>query len=352
MAVNFLDTPEKGKYGEQGYTASKKGLFSTLGDIMVKVGVGLESPEALAQLQQREMEAQMEFDKYRQSRLDLEQERKDRLAREAFERELKVLEAGFLPPEAKGTGLTGREGLVPIAGQFYQRDPMANLKTQLANEKAMADLQETRGKSQLLEKFLAGGAGEAPPGTTFNAGGFNIPLNPGPTADMRNAAVSTDQAANLIQDLQQQAQNLKGGYPGMAEIGKAFLNRGAGRSADYVLYQDSLPSAAVAFYRGVTGDTRLSDADAKARALPLLWKPSESEDVRKKKFTFLNRMVEARQKLLGSGKYPDGVIPISDLRKAADTSDAGGVKKFVVKGKTYNIPADQVEEFKKDMGIK
>lgn len=141
-----------------------------------------------------------------------------------------------------------------------------------------------------------------------------------PTTDMKNALKSAQQAGSLIQDLQQQASVLKGGYDGIGELGKMALNRGAGESANYKLYMDTLPSASVSFYRAVTGDTRLSDSDAKARALPLLWHPSEAEDVKTKKFDFLNRMIVAREKLLNSGKYKaDDVIPLSALKKEAET---------------------------------
>lgn len=141
-----------------------------------------------------------------------------------------------------------------------------------------------------------------------------------PTTDMKNQLKSIQQAGSLIQDLQKQAEGLKGGYAGIAELGKMTLNRGSGDSANYKLYMDTLPSTSVSFYRAVTGDTRLSDSDAKARALPLLWHPSEADDVKVKKFDFLNRMVTARGKLLESGKYkPDEVIPLSVLRKEADS---------------------------------
>lgn len=148
--------------------------------------------------------------------------------------------------------------------------------------------------------------------------GSKLVSNPNaPTADMRNQGISASQARILWDDLKGQSEGLKGGYPGLLEKSKAIINRGSGDSANYKLYTDSLPSSAVALYRALTGDTRLSDADAKARALPLLWEPSEATDLRDKKNNFIDRMIGAREKLLGSGKYADGVIPLNDIKKAA-----------------------------------
>lgn len=170
-----------------------------------------------------------------------------------------------------------------------------------------------------------------------------------PTADMRNAAVSADQAKLLWDDLRGQSEALKGGYEGIGELGKMMVNRGAGDSAKYKTYTDSLPSSAVGLYRALTGDTRLSDADAKARALPLLWNPSESTDVRSQKNAMIDRMIEARLNLLKSGKYQDGVVPLADIKKAAQSVNQS--QSFNIDGKTYNIPADKVEAFKKAKGL-
>lgn len=148
--------------------------------------------------------------------------------------------------------------------------------------------------------------------------GSKIIQNPNlPTADMRNAGVAATQARVLWEDLKSQSQGLKGGYAGMLEMGKAALNRGAGESGNYSLYTESLPSSAVALYRALTGDTRLSDADARARALPLLWNPSQDVTLRDKKNSFIDRMIDSRERLLNSGKYDNGVIPFEAIKKEA-----------------------------------
>lgn len=181
--------------------------------------------------------------------------------------------------------------------------------------------------------------------------GSQVIANPNaPTADMRNQAVTTEQAKNLWNEVKAQSEGLKGGYEGMFEMGKAALNRGKGESGNYQLYTENLPSSAVGLYRALTGDTRLSDADAKARALPLLWEPSQDVSLRTKKNEFIDKMINSRERLLSSGKYKDGVIPLSDLQKTAKEEESGQI--FNVGGKTYNIPANKVDAFKKAKGIK
>lgn len=177
--------------------------------------------------------------------------------------------------------------------------------------------------------------------------GSQVISNPNaPTADMKNNMVTVKQVSSLMDDLKSQAYGLKGGYAGMEENVKSVINRGKGKSADYKLYNDSLHATSVAFYRAVTGDTRLSDADAKTRAYPIMWKTSEHTDVRDKKFGFMERMVSAREKLLEGGINPESLKPgefFDMIKKEAES----GTQTFNVGGKIYNIPADKVEAFKK-----
>jgi hypothetical protein len=124
-----------------------------------------------------------------------------------------------------------------------------------------------------------------------------------PTADMKNALTTTRQAKSLINSVVKQSESLEGGYKGAMEIGKAAINRGKGESAKYRTYLSTMPATAVSIYRAVTGDTRLSDSDAQARAYPLLWHPNEDVDVRKQKNDYIQSMVLAREALLSSGKF-------------------------------------------------
>lgn len=61
------------------------------------------------------------------------------------------------------------------------------------------------------------------------------------------------------------------------------------------LYDQNRPATAVSLYRALTGDTRLSDSDAKARALPLLPLPGEPASVHKAKIAFLRNGLSQRQ---------------------------------------------------------
>lgn len=186
--------------------------------------------------------------------------------------------------------------------------------------------------------------------------GSKVVTNPNaPTADMKNQRTTTKQASALFKDLKTRSEALKGGYEGMGEIAKGAVNRGKGESAKYRTYMSNLPGTAVSLYRAVTGDTRLSDADAQARALPLLWHPSEDVDTRSDKNNHIQTMLDARERLLGSGQYPDGVVPweaVLGEAKQDVTPDNGDMQMFNVNGTKYNIPKDKIDAFKKAKGIK
>ena len=64
------------------------------------------------------------------------------------------------------------------------------------------------------------------------------------------------------------------------------------------LYDQNRPATAVSLYRALTGDTRLSDADAKARALPLLPSAGEPKAVQQKKIAFLREGIQRRKRVL------------------------------------------------------
>lgn len=68
-------------------------------------------------------------------------------------------------------------------------------------------------------------------------------------------------------------------------------------------YADQLPSIAVSFYRDATGDTRLSDNDAKTRALPFMPRPGESREVQVAKRTIIKSMLRRRKEALSQGVF-------------------------------------------------
>lgn len=79
-------------------------------------------------------------------------------------------------------------------------------------------------------------------------------------------------------------------------ISKATL--GNVGSPDLRLYDQNRPAIAVSVYRALTGDTRLSDADAKARALPLLPIGGEPAEVQSRKLAFIRAGMQRRQVVL------------------------------------------------------
>lgn len=275
----------------------------------------------------------------------------------------------FMPGRRGGLAALG-QALSGIAAPFVGNMDFALEQAKLQQQREEADME--------FQKYLIGNKtrmdyyGNGVPVLTYDPttgglmpltlpGGGNVPrgtkvvTNPNaPTAEMVNQSKAADQARALVEDLRTQAYSLKGGYFGIKENVKAFVNRGKGESSDYVMYNDSLPSTSVALYRAITGDTRLSDADAQARAYPLLWRPSQDPDVREDKFKFIDRMLDAREKILKSGKYGDSVLPWSVVMKEARKGGSAAPKSqtFNIGGKMYDIPADKVEAFKKAKGLK
>lgn len=313
----YFDTPASGDVNKGTYVPSKQGLFSALGSLLTNVAVGYESPTSLATLQLKAKESEDQFQQYlaqqkqRQEELDIK--RQDSLANQRLQPlMIKVLSGQQLTPE--DLSLLGPAGNAQPAANPNMPQPSPALPIspnmgitgfnmgKRGVNLSIGTIPQTPEQKQQMELETA------------------ALKNDLPTADMKNASISIGQAKSLLEDLKSQASSLKGGYAGMGEIGKAILNRGAGESGDYKLYTDNLPSAAITFYRSVTGDTRLSDADAKARALPIMWHPSEDVSLKEKKFGFAERMLTAREKLLQSGKYKDGVIPFDVLKQEASKS--------------------------------
>lgn len=172
-----------------------------------------------------------------------------------------------------------------------------------------------------------------------------------PTAKQKEDFDKISAAEVNIANLEKDLDKLPTGYMGILANVLNFVTRGDA-NPDLKTYNDSKPAIAVGLYRTLTGDTRLSDDDAKKRAMPLLWDSSEAKSVQKKKFENIKGMIKARKEKIRNGQYTstaDGefVTPLGSL-----VPTGGGTQSFTVGGKTYNIPSDQVEAFKKDMGIK
>ncbi len=135
-----------------------------------------------------------------------------------------------------------------------------------------------------------------------------------PTIQQKNDLQTAKQQLLNITTLEKKAENLPSGYYGITSIAGGAISRG-GKTREYM---KMLPATAVSVYRAITGDTRLSDADAAARAYPLLWHPSEGGDIRKSSFSNIKNLLNARIKMIQQGKYKMSgdqfITPLEDVQ--------------------------------------
>lgn len=136
-------------------------------------------------------------------------------------------------------------------------------------------------------------------------------------SSQKDALAETTSAHDLVTTLEQTANSIGDiGNPLQAK-GKSIwenLIGGGGRSQtgnakkvsqSLQLYNSMVPAGSAAAYRAVTGDKRLSDQDAQTRAVPLMWKPGESEEIKKLKFGIMRRALAKREARLSSGQYTE-----------------------------------------------
>lgn len=147
-----------------------------------------------------------------------------------------------------------------------------------------------------------------------------------PSAQQQQDLTEAKGAKSLLDQMEVDSKKLPSGYGAIWQNIGNFFTRG-NSNPKLVTYNDTRPAAAVGLYRALTGDKRLSDADAKARALPLMWDSDEGDKVRTEKFSKLKRMAEARIKLVQEGKYTvdengQYITPLTDLEEAAKSIDA------------------------------
>lgn len=120
-----------------------------------------------------------------------------------------------------------------------------------------------------------------------------------------------DSASTMLQNVEQILSTLPSGIKGLGQevLSKNIAGRGLFANKNARTYDQVTPAAAVAIYRGVTGDTRLSDADAASRARPLLPYQGEPAEVRKAKLDFLNKLIADQKQATAGGTEPTP-IPI------------------------------------------
>ena len=125
-----------------------------------------------------------------------------------------------------------------------------------------------------------------------------------PTADQKNALMANQNAYVLFNQLKDMSSNLQniGGWEGIAVKGGNVLTRGK-LNPEAKAYADFMPAAGVSVYRGITGDIRLSDADAASRAYPLMWDIGEDGSVKGLKEGAVDNMLKARNILLSNNIF-------------------------------------------------
>lgn len=114
-----------------------------------------------------------------------------------------------------------------------------------------------------------------------------------PTADQRNQRQQMVSALESVDYLERLAKDVPSGYEGMLSSLKGTASRGE-TDTGTKQYEKEMKAAAVQIYRAKTGDTRLSDQDAAARAYPLLWNPSEGGKLKKSSFANLRQGIQER----------------------------------------------------------
>lgn len=139
-------------------------------------------------------------------------------------------------------------------------------------------------------------------------------------------------AYNNLNFLEEKARKLPAGYSAIGSNILNFATRGEG-NPQLALYEKQMPAMAVSIYREITGDTRLSDADAESRALPLLWNPArgEGESIKKEVFKDLRKLYQARIRLIGKGMYKPNpkdpaefITPLEDIMAEAGINNQFG----------------------------
>ena len=140
-----------------------------------------------------------------------------------------------------------------------------------------------------------------------------------PTAKQKDDLANIGNVETLLLNMESDAAQVPSGYAGIRSQVGGFFSRGA-TDTSTVVYNDQRKAVAVALYRALTGDTRLSDADAAARALPLLWKPDEAQQVKTMKFQKLRQLLSDRKQAVSSnlGGQEESIQDPNDFSQMSD----------------------------------
>lgn len=139
-----------------------------------------------------------------------------------------------------------------------------------------------------------------------------------PTAEIKNNYSEITNAELSIAKMEELANKIStSGWQGAVDIQTGKVTRGES-NPELMQYLKEANANAVSIYRAYTGDTRLSDADAEARAYPLLWNPTEGPKLKEISFARLKDVIGSRK---SSYKERYG---FSDEESVTGTSSSGG----------------------------
>jgi hypothetical protein len=136
-------------------------------------------------------------------------------------------------------------------------------------------------------------------------GGGSVLTKNNPT-NIKNQVTEIDDQLKQINDLRNLIGENSGGITGGLKSLASKVTLGAIGSSEKQ-YNDLKPSIATKIYKAATGDTRLSDADASARAYPLLPDLAEPVHVREAKLKNLEKMLSDRK----TGLLPGMLQPLN-----------------------------------------
>lgn len=165
----------------------------------------------------------------------------------------------------------------------------------------------------------------------------------GATEDQKNQLQANQNAGLVFNELKKLSSGLEnmGGYQGIAVKAGNVITRGK-VSPQAQAYTDFMPAAAVNLYRGITGDTRLSDYDAK-RAYSMVWNIDQDGNVKGIKEGAVQNLLQARNILLSNNVYAT-----NKEDKITSLDDVMFVSNAVAKG----VPEDQIVSYLKNKKVK
>lgn len=139
------------------------------------------------------------------------------------------------------------------------------------------------------------------------------------TADQQNQITNIRSQFANIQEIEQDLQSAAQG-PFSGRFGQFLGNvTGGMKGSGSLAYEKKKKAYAAGLYRALTGDTRLSDADAAARATPLLPDLADDEEFNKKVIDKTKKALIIREKLLRQGI---GQTSLEEILRVAESSEA------------------------------